>query len=565
MKHTLFLILISTILFSCSNEKQVNLKIIETTDIHGSFFPDNLLTGKTKTSLANVSTYVKKQRENVGQSVILLDNGDILQGEPSAYYFNFEHTTSTHICSDILNYMKYDAATIGNHDIETGHKVYDKIVEEFKFPWLAANITNTKTNKPYFKPYTILKKDNLKIAVLGLITPGIPSWLPPKIWEDMQFDDMVETAQEYIPILKNKEKADIIIGLFHAGSDYTYNNQDSTTYKNYNASLLVAQKVDGFDLVFTGHDHKEINRIIKNNFGNEVLVLGAKNSAKSIACANIKITLSDNEIKSIKRSGEIVSMKNYKPDNDYLIRFKKQSDLIKNYVNKPIGKITKTIDSKESLFKSNAFTDLIHNIQLDLTNADVSFTAPLSLNSKIKKGKIYVKDMFKLYRYENLLYTMRLSGRKIKDYLEFSYSMWFGDGKDHLLLLNKNKLKNPYFNFDSAAGIDYIYDVTKPKGERIKIISFSNGKKFDFEKTYKVAINSYRGNGGGNHLIIGSGIKKADLQDRIINSTEKDLRYYLMKWIEKEKTINPKANNNWKVVPENLYNKLRDKDYDILF
>ena len=126
------------------------------------------------------------------------------------------------------------------------------------------------------------------------------------------------------------------------------------------------------------------------------------------------------------------------------------------------------------------------------------------------------------------------------------------------------RFTNPTFNFDSAAGIIYNVDVTKPKGEKIEIISMANGSKFSLTKTYKCAINSYRGNGGGNHLTLGAGIPKEELQKRVLTSTEKDLRYYIMKHIEKAKTIKPKALNNWKFVPEKWVQPALEREKKLL-
>jgi len=185
--------------------QSVTLKIIATTDVHGAFFPyDFVYDREAKTSLAQVLTFVKQQREIKDREVVLLDNGDLLQGQPVVYYYNFEAVDKTNICARVLNYMKYDAASVGNHDIETGHPVYDKIVKEFNFPWLSANTINTSTRQPYFKPYTVINRKGIKIAVLGLTTPSIPNWLPEKIWAGMVFEDMIETAEKWIKIIKEK-------------------------------------------------------------------------------------------------------------------------------------------------------------------------------------------------------------------------------------------------------------------------------------------------------------------------------------------------------------------------
>ena len=430
-----FLSKIALVLFiSISTLAQtVTVKIIETSDVHGAIFPYDLKENKeTNSSLARVTTYLKEQRADTNQIVFLLDNGDILQGDPVVYYYNFEKTDTIHLYADVMNYMKYDAGTVGNHDIETGHDVYDKFNKEINFPWLAANAINTTTNESYFKPYTTIERGGVKIAVLGLITPAIPQWLPEKIWSGMRFDDMIETAQKWVKKIRETEQPDLMIGLFHAGVDYTYNDQNENTYKNENAARLVAEKVDGLDVVFVGHDHSGWNIKTKSPSGKDVLILGTTAGARNVAVANYVLKYDKMCMIYDKKeiNGELVDMKNYPPDSEFMSRYKNNFEEAKNYVSRPVGEFSEMISSRDAMFGPSKFVDLIHTIQLDLTDADVSFSAPLSFNAKIDKGTVYVKDMFDLYRYENLLYTMELTGQEIKDYLEFSYGNWFNQMKE---------------------------------------------------------------------------------------------------------------------------------------
>ncbi len=573
------------VLFVISLQAQtITFKLIETSDVHGQVFPYDFINDKpANSSLAQAYTYIKQERAKENQNVILLDNGDILQGQPIVYYYNFERPDTTHILASMMNFMDYDAATIGNHDIEAGHPVYDKLVKEFDFPWMAANAIDEKTGEPYFKPYTIIEKEGIKIAVLGLITPHIPHWLPEKIWKGMYFEDMIKSAQKWVNIIKEKENPDLLVGLFHAGIDYTYGNETAETPKNENASQLVSEQVDGFDIVFVGHDHHGWNKLIKNNFGDVVLILGTKGYASTIAEATVNFTYDLNTYSwESTVLGETIETSDYVPDEEFMEKFHYAFDETKTYVSKAIGVLTESISAKDAIFGDAAFTDLIHNIQLDLTDADVSFTAPLSLNADLEVGTIYIRDMFDLYKYENLLYTMELNGKEIKDYLEYSYALWFNQmksEKDHLLNFEKDDegniiysersqspmLANRYYNFDSAEGIAYTVDVSKPAGERITIKGFTDGRDFDENKMYKVAVNSYRGNGGGGHLTKGAGIPHDELSERVINSTEKDLRYYLIKWIENQGKVAVKTTHNWNVIPKDWYEAGKKLDKAILF
>jgi 2',3'-cyclic-nucleotide 2'-phosphodiesterase/3'-nucleotidase len=577
----LILLIFSSTVFS----QTVKVKIIETSDVHGAIFPYDFLQDKpARTSLAQVMTYLKEQRADTNQIVFLLDNGDKLQGNPAVYYINFEKKEGKHLLADIMNFMQYDAATVGNHDIEPGPEVYNRFRNDISFDWLAANAIDESTNKPYFKPYTTIERGGIKIAVFGMITPYVPNWLPEKLYKGIRFDDMIETAKEWVKKIRAWEQPDILIGLFHAGVDASYGGQNVETYKNENAAELVAKNVPGFDIVFVGHDHQGHNYKIRNVDDGEVLILGPQANARTLAVANLTLKFDKHcsffEIK--EKSGEIIDVRNYKPDEEFLSRYSNLFDEIKKYSSQKIGENKTLIKSADGIFGPSVATDLINSIQLELTGADISFTPPFSFNDVVEAGDLHVRDIFSLLRYENYLYTMELTGKEIKDYLEYSYGNWLNqmkDENDHLLRFKKNEkgelilsnrtnspeLYERFYNYDCAAGIDYEVDVTKPVGERIKIKKFSDGRKFNLNEKYKVAINSYRGSGGGGHLTRGAGIPKEDLNKRILKSTDTDFRYYVIEYVKKKKVIEPKLLNNWKIVPENFWLKGKAKDYQILF
>lgn len=551
-----------------SQDGEVTLKLIETSDVHGCYFPYDFIRNKPmKGSLARVSSYVKEQREKY-ENVILMDNGDILQGQPVAYYYNYMDTISEHVCAAMLNYMKYDVGTMGNHDVETGHAVYDRWVRQCHFPVLGANIIDNKTGKPYLPPYQIIEKEGVKIAILGMITPAIPSWLPEQLWSGLHFEDMEDCARKWVKIIREKENPDVLVGLFHAGPEG--NKLDNVVE---NGSGNVAKSVPGFDVVFMGHDHARRNEKVVNVEGDSVLLIDPANMSKVVSEVTFTVKKQDGKVVSKQVEGKLVNMDGYAPDADFMNIFQGAYDTTMDFVSRNIGRIEHTISSKEAFFGPSAFVDLIHQLQLDITGADISFCAPLSAYAEIKKGDICVSDMFNLYKYENLLYTMKLTGKEIKDFLEMSYALWTNQMQspdDHLMLLNEEdngfgRFKNPSFNFDSAAGIIYTVDVTKPQGEKIRIERMANGEPFDLNKTYRVAVNSYRGNGGGDLLTKGAGIPKTELSKRIVYSTDKDLRYYLMKRIEEVKVLDPKPLNQWKFIPEEWTVPASKRDYDILF
>ncbi len=556
-----------------TNAQTLDLHIVETSDVHGSFFPYDLIDRKPKAgSMARVSSYIKNLRKQYGKNLILLDNGDILQGQPVSYYSNFIDTTDMNIAAQVINYMGYDAETIGNHDVEPGHKVYDKWIGEVKCPVLGANVIDTKTGRPYLKPYVIINRNGCKIAVFGMLTPAIPNWLSRDIWPGLRFDEMVSTAKYWMKVMKEDEKADVIIGLFHSGK------QGGITTSDYeeDASERVAREVPGFDIVFFGHDHTRHQDKVINVEGDTVLCLDPANNAITVAEANVSLIRKGGRWNVSKVDGHLQDITQEPIDEEYLQHFKSYIDKVDAFANEKIGEFKHTISTSDSYFGNSAFNDLILNLQLQITGADVAFNAPLSFNATINAGPVYMSDMFKLYKYENMLYVMRLTGDEIRRHLEMSYDLWMNTMKtpeDHLLLLDTRTygdaqrmgFKNFSFNFDSAAGIDYTVDVTKPNGQKVKILKMSNGMPFDPNKWYKVAINSYRGNGGGELLTKGAGIPKDSLESRIIWRSDRDQRYYLMQEIRRQKVLDPQPNHNWRIIPESWAKPAAERDYKILF
>lgn len=575
MKH-LFITVISFILTTqtaLAQTRTVNLQFVETSDVHGCFFPYNFITGQPmEGSMVRIHHYVEQLRQKMGKNVLLLDNGDILQGQPTTYWSNYVMTNEQNIAAQVVNYMKYDAQTIGNHDVETGHDVFDKWMSEVNCPVLGANVINKQTGLPYLKPYTMITRDGVKIAIIGLLTPTIPCWLNEKQYAGLTFENMVTSAKKWVKHVREEEHADLIIGLFHSGKDgglvLDGNEED--------ASALVAQEVPGFDIIFFGHDHIVHNEWLTNNQGQKVLTLDPSCNAVNVAVAQVTLTFENGQLKNKDIKGTIVSMKNEPEDEAMTAHFASTIERIKTYVNRRIGRFENSITTRECFFGNSAFTDFIHELQLKITGADISFNAPLALDNRIDAGDVTVADMFKLYRYENQLYVLKMTGREIKGHLEESYDRWVNtmtSADDHLLLLNEQSkgdqqrlgFKNFTFNFDSAAGIDYIVDVTKPDGQKVNIIKLSYGEAFDENKTYKVVMNSYRGNGGGDLIIKGAGIAKDQLNARIIYQSPLDLRHYLMQEIERQGTMSPKAAHNWKFVPEEWTVPAAKRDYKLIF
>lgn len=225
-------------------------------------------------------------------------------------------------------------------------------------------------------------------------------------------------------------------------------------------------------------------------------------------------------------------MADYEPDPKYDRKFSKQYRKVYEFANKAVGAIDGDIDFEEGPKGPSACVNLVQTVQMKASGADISFAAPLTISGKVNKGSIAFKDLAKIYRFENQLYVIRMTGAQIRDYLEFSYDNWVNQ-------------RGPAFNFDSADGIIYEVSRSAAKGSRVRIISMCDGTPFDLEKTYNVAMTSYRASGGGYLLRDGAG-----MDPRKIEIVEKmgDIREMIGDYLREQGTVTPSVPTNWKWV-----------------
>ncbi len=540
------LLLLATNLFSGQID---TLYILQTTDVHGRIYPYNYFTDQPAPyGLARAFTKISEYRRQ-HQNVLLIDTGDLLQGTPLAYYFNKVENARLNPLILTLNYMGYDAFTVGNHDIEQGVQVYYKAMRESNFPWLSANSV-LPDGRTFFEPYALFDVNGIRVGVIGLTTPGIPMWLDSTLYPGIDWQDMVESARFWAKELR--PQVDVLVGAFHAGfnDDYSVEQTSRLGLPNENASRLVAEQVPLFDVIFAGHSHREVGRKARINVEKKsdnivqtnkrmTLLLNAGSWARNLAVAQIIVETGKEKffVKSI--DGWLEPLKNVLPSKailDLMLPYHKKT---LEYTQTVIATLTDTLSAAKARWQDTAFMDLIHQTQLFYSKADISFAACFDDRFVLPPGPLKVKDVYKMYRYENFLYTVLMTGQQIKDFLEFSAR--------YFEFKNGNISTNPKmagYNYDMAEGIAYKIDVRQPVGSRIvDLIDLKTGKPLDFNKTYKVAMNSYRATGGGGHM---AAAKASNA--KVIFKSDEEIRNLLIDYLKTKKVINIKANQNWKLI-----------------
>ncbi len=518
------------------------LYILQTTDVHGNIYPYDYFTDTPDSTrgLAKIYSRVVEYRQN-HKNVLLVDCGDLIQGTPLVAYFNKHNQGLPPPMILTMNYMKYDAFAVGNHDIEQSLFVYNHAENASRFIWLSANSV-MEDGSTYFKPYTIIERNGIKVGIVGLTTPGIPMWLDEELYPGITWQDMVSRARIFAKELR--PKVDVLIGIFHAGFNAAYSQKQSEAagIPNENASGLVAEQIPEFDAVFAGHSHragpmKPGKQNARSFNGDEALRLNAGFWARNLGVARFIIEGKERRIRD--KTAWLEPMATVPADKAILQLTRYYHEKTRDYINTRIGELKSPLDAGSARLRDTALMDLINAAQLDYTGAEISFAASFNPRFKLQPGPIRVKDVFAMYQYENFLYTLKMTGQQIKDFLEFSARYYdFVNGKV------TTTTEWPGFNYDMAAGLRYVIDVRHPVGQRITNMRDMRGRPFDLNKTYTVAMNSYRASGGGGHMIH-AGATKAP----VIKKSNEEMRSILRQYIEKKKVIDIRADNNWKVIP----------------
>jgi 2',3'-cyclic-nucleotide 2'-phosphodiesterase / 3'-nucleotidase len=516
------------------------LYILQTTDIHGNLFPyDYFSSQPAERGLAKIHTKVKEYR-SLHNNVILVDCGDMIQGTPLTYYFNHLHPEIPHPIIQAMNIMKYDAFAVGNHDIEQGQQTYLRCRQDSQFPWLSANSIQEDGN-PFFEPHTILELNGLKIGIIGLTTPAIPMWLDENLYPGINWQDMPKTAKKYAAILR--PQVDILIGIFHSGFDET-DGADRTALMNLptdNASGIVARDVIGFDAIFGGHSHNmlpEKKTTISSEHKPLQIISGLW--GYHLGVAKIVFEKNDNHFKVLSLSAWLESVQNIKPSAE-IMRLSDHHDSVLSYIDTVIGTTEDTLCAQYSRQRDTALVELINKAQMDFTDVDISIAACFDTTMTILPGEIKVKDIYQMYPYENYLYVLQLTGRQLRDFLEYSSRYYmFENGQ---IKINPN-IKG--YNFDIIEGINYKLDLTQDPGSRISDLTMSKtSESIKLDGIYNVAINSYRASGGGGHI---PAAKALDVP--IIFRSDTEIRNILIEYIKKVKTVTSSIDQNWEIITE---------------
>jgi 2',3'-cyclic-nucleotide 2'-phosphodiesterase/3'-nucleotidase len=536
--------LVALLLVGCGADlsalERTRITVLATTDIHAHVCPVDYLNDRpSQDGLAKIQTLVQQARKTA-PALLLLDCGDSIQGTPLGYHqmrFTPELPNPTMLA---MNRMGYACMTVGNHEFNFGPAILAKSRSEAEFPWLAANIVNKADGKPAFTPYIVREVKGVRVAILGITTPEIPHLEDPDRIADLAFLDPVETAARYVPLLRDREHADVVVLAVHLGLDDSLSTAPApdAPARSENACIAIAKTVPGIDLLFMGHTHRNTPALVIAN----TVLSQAGCWGNRLAQAEVYLERDDASQRwHVTARGVTTTAVSEKTeaDPDILALAKPYHDATQAWLGKPIGTCATTLTGATAREEDSAILDLVHKVQLDAGRADISFAASFNPDAHITKGKVTVRDVYSLYTYENTIAVVELSGRQIKEALEHSaaYYLPFEPGRTVAQLANP---RIPGYTFDTAEGVGYEIDLHRPVGDRI-VKLMRDGKPFDLDAKYRVAINNFRKNGGGGYAMFRDA--------KPLETGSREIRELIVEWIEKHGEVPTTPTGNWRFTP----------------
>ena len=564
---------------TCCNrlkDGEYTLTVLSTNDVHSTWFDSTYVPGKAiRPSLFAVNHYVDSVRAADGAAnVLLIDVGDCLQGDNAAYYYNFIDTITPHLFPRIMDYMKYDAIVWGNHDVETGHGVYDRVnrdLNKFHIPLLAGNAIREDNGKPYFPAYKMFRRGGMKVAVLGYENANIKAWLGENLWSGMHFEPIVSIVQRDVDAVKAKEHPDVVIVGVHSGTG----KGDGSILES--EGLDVFNLVKGVDFVLCAHDHRPY---VESR--DSTALMNSGSHSRNLAHGKLHLKVEKGKIVSKHIDVDLIPVDAKQADPQMRAHFQKDYEAVKAFTLQEVGILNTELRTRDAYKGMSDYLNLLHTLGLGCPPAEISIAAPLTYNGYIKSGPVIYNDLFTIYPFENQLFVVQMTGEEILRYLEASYDQWIQTiskpGEHVLKIAQRADARTQQegwsfvartYNFDSAGGLWYTVDVTKPRGSRVTIEKMADETPFQLDRTYNVAMTSYRASGGG-ELLQQAGVDTDNIDERVV-ARYPEIRNILYDYLMKNGSIDPEiigtpaVIGGWKFVPEKLANDALQADMDLLF
>ncbi|HLR68795.1 MAG TPA: bifunctional UDP-sugar hydrolase/5'-nucleotidase [Virgibacillus sp.] len=522
------------------NSNVVELKILYTSDIHGHIMPIHYGTNEQAASgLSRYATAVKQIRSKT-DNVIVLDNGDLIQGTPLMTHFVKQYANEINPLIQAMNMINIDAGVIGNHEFNFGKQILQSAINQSNYPWIAANVIDTKINKPKYGPPYVIKrlKNGIKVAIIGVTTHYIPNWESPDHIAGIHFSDAFTTLKSWVTYVRENEHPDLVVAAYHGGFERDIETGEATEVSTGENQGYAMCQIEGIDVLLTGHQHRQLTETVNN-----VLVVQPGSNGTAYGEVGIMFGKSGDGWKIRQKKAFIQSLHNIPPDPDIL---KTTADIEKStqqWLDQPVGYIKGDMTIDDPFFArltKHPFIEFIQNVQIEASGADISVTSLFDNNSKGFPSTVTVRDIVSNYIYPNTLVVLKLKGQDIKAALEKSAAYFTLDDQDAIIVNPAYEHPKPqHYNYDMWEGITYTINVARPVGDRIKTLNY-RGKPILEHEHFNVVLNNYRASGGGDYDMF--------QYKPVVKEIQKEAAALIREYFEKYTTVEATKTENFKVI-----------------
>ena len=489
----------------------VDLVVATTTDVHGRVRAWDYYANKAETvrGLTRAATIVDSVRAANPGRVILLDGGDLLQGNPFAYVAARVSRVRTNPIIAAMNAMQYDAAAIGNHEYNYGVPYLDSAIRQAKFPFLSANTYRINPDGVHaYRPWLIIDRAGLRVGIVGATTPGVTIWDAENIRRRLRFGDIVPVVRQAVQEVR-AAGADVVLVTVHSGFNEPSSYDTVTTaVPSENVAARIAAEVQGIDLVLYGHSHKEM----QGTTIGDALLIQPKNWATSVDVAHLLVSRVGGRWKVTAKHGDLVQAAGHAENSAVLAATDATHRETVAYVTTPIGTTPERWSTDSARVKDTPLIDFILETERKAAGSDLASTAAFSTDLVMGPGPITIAQVAQLYPYDNTLRAVRITGKQLRDYIEFSTRYYRTPASATFPLETDPQI--PGYNFDVVSGVDYVIDVSRPIGSRIIRLDYKGAPVRDSD-SFTMALNNYRQTGGGGYAMLSGAPVVYDRQQEI--------------------------------------------------
>ena len=463
---------------AAETKDRVDIQILATSDLHGKFDPYDYAINEESTagSMAQIQTAVKELRND---NTVLIDVGDSVQGNSAELFLEDD----LHPMIQGMNLMDYDVWVTGNHEYDQGLDILKKLIAQQEATTLVGNVRDAE-GEPLADGYTILERGGVKIAVIGMVTPNISRWSG----EDGEYvaSDPVEETRKIIDEIG--DNVDLIIAAEHMGENNEYDVANSGVND-------LAEACPEIDLIIAAHEHK----LVEGTTVNDVLIVENQDAAQTMAQVNFTLEKGeDGKYEIVERTSKSLKMADYAPDEAFMEELSWADEKAKEDANQVVGKLVggdlvpeNEIEGiPQARIQETPLMDLINEVQLYYSGADVSAAALFADNANMKEGDIRKCDMSLIYKFGNTLYKLEMTGAQLKKYMEWSAS-YYNTFQEGDLTISFNP-EMPGYLYDMFSGVTYDINISKEPGSRIENLKRMDGTEIKDDDVLTIAVNNYR-------------------------------------------------------------------------